>query len=123
MASIVWDDVIAHAPELSTVGSTAQDDILAVANEVLDVTQFGGEDAAKTRLARIYFASHFATIDSQGSSGATGAVVSETVGGLSRAYASVSASGTDPLWDRTPYGQAFRALLRATPVLRGAWIL
>lgn len=126
MASIVWSDVTAHAPELVTAtgpSTAAQADILAVANDVLDVSQFGGETTAKTKLARIYFAAHFGTIDAQGSSGATGAVISETVGGLARMYASYSPAGTDPLWDATPYGKAFRALLRATPVLRGPWIL
>jgi hypothetical protein len=123
MASITWDHVLDHAPELSVVDTDARVDILAVANEVLDVTHFGGESAAKTKLARVYFAAHFGTIDSQGSSGATGAVIGESVGGLSRQYASNSPMGTDPLWEKTPYGQAFRALLRATPVLRGPWIL
>lgn len=123
MASIIWSDVLAHAPELSIVSSGAQADILAVANTVLDVSQFGGETAPKTKLARIYFAAHFATIDAQGSTGATGPVIGESVGGLSRQYASNSPMGTDPLWEKTPYGQAFRALLRATPVLRGAWLL
>jgi hypothetical protein len=125
VADIAWSDVIAHAPELASpaVTSTAQADILAVANDVLDVSQFGGEGTAKTRLARIYFAAHFGTIDSQGGSGATGAVIQETVGGLSRMYASYSPSSSDPLWDSTPYGKAFGAMLRATPVLRGAWIL
>lgn len=121
--NITWTNVTDHAPELSTVAVAAQADILAVANDVLDVVRFGGEDAAKTKLARIYFAAHFGTIDAQGASGAVGAVIGETVGGLARQYAANSPDGTDPLWEKTPYGQAFRALLRATPALRGPWLL
>lgn len=126
MAAITWADVTAHAPELVTAtgpSTGAQTDILAVANDVLDVSQFGGESAAKTKLARIYYAAHFGTIDAQGSSGATGAVISESVGGLARAYAAFSPMGSDPLWDATPYGKAFRALVRSCSVLRGAWLL
>jgi hypothetical protein len=124
MASIIWTDVTAHAPELVTaaVSVAAQADILAYVNDALDVTMFGGETAARTKMARIYLAAHLGTIDSQGSTGATGAVIGESIGGLSVQYASNSPAGTDPLYDKTPYGQAFRSIVRGSKA-RGPFVL
>lgn len=118
MSAIIWADVTAIAPELSTVSDDAQDSILAHVNTALAVDIFGGESAPKTRLARIYLAAHLGSASRTGSSGASGAagpVVSESAGGLSRSYANLtSASGTGGLSSST-YGQLFEALVGSTP--------
>lgn len=116
MADIIWTDVVAFAPELSTIAAGAQTDILAHVNDTLVVTEFGGETAAKTRLARIYLAAHFGTVTAQGAAGAAGPVVSETVDRLSRTYGQPYGGGAAPdSLDSTSYGKAFRALVRTTP--------
>ncbi len=115
MASISWSDVTAHAPELSTVSAGAQTDILAHVNVALLVTEFGGEDAPKTKMARIYLAAHLATMAAQGAAGAAGPVQSESAGGLSRTYAVGAAALAGGDYETTSYGQAFRALARTTP--------
>lgn len=115
MAAITWDDVLLFAPELSTFDSDAQDEILLFVNEEgIDVTQWGGEDAQRLRLARIYYAAHIATASSQGGNGgAAGPVTSETAGGLSRTYAFASVA-SDLLLDSTNYGRLLRMLMRQT---------
>ena len=110
MAAIIWADVEAHAPELSLVGATAQDDILAYVNDAFDVEVFGGEDTAKTRLARIYLAAHMGTITNSGG-GATGPVTSESAGGLSRTYGEIDVDGS---MESTSYGELLSELIRSS---------
>lgn len=110
--SIVWADVLGVAPELSTVSALGQTDILAYVNEAFVVDEWGGDASKLLRLARIYLAAHYGTVSVQGSAGAAGPVIGESAGGLSRQYASNSPMGTDPLFDTTPYGKAFRNLAR-----------
>ncbi len=112
MAAIIWTDVTALAPELTSVSSGAQTDLLAYVNTALKVSVFDDETGPMTRLARIYLAAHYATISQQGGAGAAGPVTGESAGGLSRQYASFSPMGSDPLFDVTPYGKAFRGLCR-----------
>jgi hypothetical protein len=114
MASIAWTDVVDHAPELSTVDTDAQTNILAYVNTAMTVDEWGGESSPKLKLARIYLAAHYGTVTSQGGAGAAGPVTSETAGSLSREYASYSPAGSDPLLDTTPYGKAWRSLARTT---------
>jgi len=123
MASITWADVVNHASALSTVALGQQADLLALANESLNVAAFGGDDAAKTKLARIYWVAHFASLPGAGTTagGATaaGPVTSETTGGISRAYASLSSSGSaGESWSETIWGRRFMELLRGS---RAAW--
>lgn len=118
MASIVWNDVLALAPELSTVTAGAQTDILAHVNTALAVDVWGGEAGASTRLGRIYLAAHFGTISLQGGTGAAGPVVSESAGELSRSYAwSVQQGGTDSL-ESTAYGKLYKAMVQRLPKAR-----
>lgn len=92
MADIAWTDVTAFAAGLSAVDVLAQTDILAHVNVVLDVEMFGGEDAPKTRLARIYLAAHMGSSISQAASGASGPVIEQKMGQSSLKFAS-AASG------------------------------
>ena len=115
MADITWPMVEAFAAELSVVPVLAQTDILDYVNTVLTVSEFGGEDAIKTKMARIYLAAHYGTITKNGANGPAGAVVAESAGDLSRTYATLSGyATTDPLYDTTPYGKQFRALCRSS---------
>lgn len=117
MADITWTHVEDHAPELSGVSSAAQTDILAHVNVTLVVADFGGEDAAKLKLARVYLAAHFGTFALPDVVGTAGSVTSEKAGDLSREY------GTETLalafasseYGSTVHGQMFLALVRTTP--------
>ncbi len=124
MADIDWDDVTAIAPELAAVtiaeeevevvSTAAQTMYLASANAVFSTAEFvSGEDDPQLMLARIYWVAHFATLGRQMSGGQVGPLISQTHNGLSRAWFSNSPAGTDPTWDKTPYGTALRTLLRA----------
>lgn len=114
MAAIDWTAVIAHAPELAAVSSQARTEILAHVNTALDVEVFGGEDAPKTRLARIYLAAHLgAGVANSGGSTSVGAVTSESAGGLSRSYGQAAVVATASLGS-TSYGQAYLALVNTS---------
>ncbi len=115
MAAITWSDVLAFAPELSGVVSGAQDDIIDYVEDAIVSGEFGGESSPTYRLARIYLAAHYGTVTVNGSNGAAGPVIGESAGGLSRQYAAFSPTGSDALLDVTPYGKAFRSLLRRSP--------
>lgn len=114
MAAITWTDVSDLASELSAVATTARTLILALVNAKVDVESLDGEAGELTKAVRVYYAAHLGALSLQGSGAWTGAVVSESAGGLSRSYASNSPNGTSPLWDKTPYGQTLRALLRTS---------
>lgn len=114
MAAIVWTDVTALAPELSSVSVAGQTMILAHVNVALDVAMFGGEDHAKTKIARVFLAAYFGSTSISGASGASGPVLSESAGGLSRSYANLMTTGGSGL-DRNGYGQMYRELVRVSP--------
>jgi len=123
MASISWADVLDFASVLATVPVGQQTILLALANESLNVAAFGGEDAAKTKLARIYWVAHFASLPGAGTTAggaaAAGPVTSETTGGISRAYASLSSSGSSgESWSETLWGRRYLEILRGS---RAAW--
>jgi hypothetical protein len=115
MAAITWDDVVDHAASLVDVDPGQQTDLLALVNTQLNVGAFGGEDAPKTKLARIYFVAHFASLPSDEGSSA-GPVVSESTGRISRAYQALS--GTTEGWDETRWGRLYQLLLRGS---RARW--
>lgn len=121
MASITWDDVENHDAALAALDAAAQTDILAFVNTALAVVYWGGESSPKLKLGRIYLASHFAALLLPDGTGGA-AVISESEGGISRMYASFSPSGSDPLFDKTRHGQAYRLLAR-TSFARGAHLL
>lgn len=125
MADITWNDVvkIAPAPELagSAVPIEAQTEILRFVNrEALNVRIFGGEDSSKYKLARVFLAAHFGSLQAQatmgGSSGTTGMITSESEGGLSRSYSQVSdvPGADDTSWGASVYGQKYAAITRTT---------
>jgi uncharacterized protein DUF4054 len=114
---IAWEDVIAIASELADLNEDAQDMILAYVNDWVQPIPFGGEASSKLRLARAYLAAHYGSLTSQGGSTSAGPVISETVGDISRTYASgvsTALSSGDALLDSTVYGKNYRALLRGS---------
>jgi hypothetical protein len=111
MADIVWNDVTAVAPELSTVSAGAQADLLSYVNTHVDPAKLGGVGSPKYRLARIYLAAHMATMSSQGGVGVAGPVISESAGGLSRSYALLNAQSG---FSGSTYGDMYRHLIRTS---------
>lgn len=119
MAIIGWPDVTAHAPELSSIALNAQTDYLAMANTWVDVNAFDGEDGPKTKMARIWVAAHFATLDKLRGTAIAGPVLSESRGGLSRSYANLTQmSMAAGLFGQTTYGQNYATLVRTSAAAR-----
>lgn len=115
MAAILWSHVTDHAPELAGVAIDAQTDYLALANTFLNVSMLDGEDGPRTKLARIYLAAHFATLDRMRGTSTAGPVVSESRGGLSRSYANLTQmSVASGLFGQTTYGQNYATLVRTS---------
>lgn len=118
MAAITWTNVTDFAPGLSTFDTDAQTDVLAYVNTgTFNIAHWGGEESPTLRLGRIYLAAHMATVALSGAAGGAiaGPVTAEAAGGLSRSYGSMSGLGADTLLDTTPFGRAFRELLRRLP--------
>ena len=110
---ILKTDILAIAPQLSTLPDSAWFTILAFINT------FKGFkcDPALKRMALIFLAAHLGSMaSSTGSSGATGPVVSESAGGLKRTYGVSSSSTTSDL-GQTPYGIQYLAIIGMSPEL------
>lgn len=118
MAAIAWEDVQSIAPELAgdVVAPIAQEAILAVANTLLDVPTWGGEDSPKLRAGRIYYAAHLATLGRR--KGRTGMVSSEGAGGLTRAYSNPLLGYKSSLI-LTSYGVMYMGLAKTTAARAG----
>lgn len=121
MAPIGWSDVLDVAAELATgVSLTAQAKFVNLANERVSVSAFGGENSATLNLARSYVAAHFALMHKRGSTG-IGAVTSKSEGGASISFANLIIPSSSP-FGQTPYGQAFLALVSASPEARAGFV-
>lgn len=119
MADILWSDVTTMFPNdagLAAVPVGAQTLILRFVNTSLSARFFGGEDSAKYELARIYLAAHEATANGlTGGAAAATAVISESEGGVSRSYATPSASAATGEHSSTEYGRRFDVMVRSSP--------
>jgi hypothetical protein len=118
MAAITWADVVVFESELATVPLAAQAEILALVHEVVGVKTFGGENARRTRMARIYLAAHNGALWLQVAAGnSTGAETSMSGGGLSISMAApqMTADGMT----RTAHGQRYLHLVRNAPLGQG----
>lgn len=118
MAPIAWSDVVGYASQMSAVSATAQALILDYVNITMSVAIFGGEDAPKTKLARVLLACHLGACGPIG--GASAGIISKEVeGGLEIDYVLPPIPiGTDPFWSRTGYGLSFYSLLKSSPLAR-----
>jgi len=106
-----WTNVTAIAAELVDVPIAAQTIVLDYVNEALNESMFS---TAALKLARIYLAAHIGTSSLPGGGTATGAVVSESVGGISRTYDAITAAADGSGFDATTYGTTFRFLIRTS---------
>ena len=111
---ITWADVVALAPELGSLPIATQNAILAAVSVQVAAHVWG----IKYNLACIYLAAHMGALSLMGSNGPSGQVIAESAGNMSRQYANNSPMGTDPLWDRTPWGREYRRLLRSLATAR-----
>lgn len=118
MAAITWADVVALAPELATLNADPAQDlvakaaILAFVNEALNIDRLGGEDAPRTRLARIYLAAHMGTIQKRGGAAIAGPMTSSSRGGISASYADHGQSSTAGEYGTTSYGQLYWSIVK-----------
>lgn len=115
MAPIIWTDVTDWDPSLTTslITTNARTLILSVVNDMLNVNEFGGESDDRLKMARILLAAHFGELNRRRSNGASGAISSQSAGGLSRSYMT-SGLATREFGTTNP-GQLFLAMLRASP--------
>lgn len=108
MTAITWSDVVAIAPELSSVGASTQAAILADVYTEVVVDNWYSE--ARANRAAKYLAAHLATL-TVGARGGAGPVQSRSVGQVSESFAVSVAEGSNNL-DSTAYGKEYRRLLR-----------
>jgi hypothetical protein len=116
--AVTWADVSALAPDVATVGATAQTHILAYVNAVVTSANFG----ARTTLAACYLAAHYGLLVTRGTNGQSGPVVSEALDGASISYAAYLGGSSDDL-DSTPYGRSYRRLARDAGMAAGGFAL
>lgn len=129
MSNIVWTDLTTAWPtdtQLAAVAVPFQNLILDYVNKELNVALFGGEDASKTKLARMFLAAHFGKMVpvavATGAGGSVaGPMVSSSAGGLTRSFGSLMAAGGAGTFSQTAYGQEFQSLL-ATTVARFGFV-
>lgn len=126
MAAVIWSDITGTppatgiAPELVALNDVlAQTLILLLVNTTgINVANFGGEDAVKTKMARILLAAHMATMFLR--RGTSGAIASQSEGGVTESYANIVAR--PQTWDQTSYGSVLRTLVAGTPARAGLLI-
>lgn len=107
MSSIIRQDVIEMAPELSGVSDVAWAVILAYVNEITGEGLGVTATSPKLKLARILLAAHYVTISKRGRSGAAGPVTSVAAGAVRRSYGLVALASSDASLGSTGYGQQF----------------
>lgn len=109
---IVWADVEIMAPDLAATPVSVQDEILALVDETVPATSWGGEASARLRMARIYLAAHHATLWARATD-APGAIASESAGGMSVSYASDAAGFAGAPTASTKWGREYLELGRS----------
>lgn len=106
--SITWADVSTFAPEVASVPSARQTQILAMVDRQVNATAWG--DAAVD--GALHLAAHYGVMSLRGSSSAAGPVVSESVGPVSRSFAAPSSGGGGDGLEATSYGREYMRLSR-----------
>lgn len=109
--SITWADVVAVAPELSSVDLATQTKVLADTAAGMNEDVWG----PKLNTAAPWLAAHLATLTKR--SGTGGQVISESVGQVSRTYASSVAQGSG-MYGSTVYGVEFERIMKTLPAAR-----
>jgi hypothetical protein len=117
MAAITWAQVVSLDAALAAVDSTIGDLWAALANEKVNVSNFGGESSVTTQMARMLYAAHLATYGTVvGTAG--GPITSESLGDEARSYGATAASDMSG----TGFGRAFGALVKSSPA-RAGWVV
>lgn len=111
--SITWNEVLLVAPELAALTSDQRDQILADAYLLLNEAVCGD----RLDLCARYFAAHLATVNRR--RGLGGAVSGQSVGQVSRQYATPQAAFLD--LGSSSYGQVLQTLIRTNPAAR--WVV
>jgi hypothetical protein len=107
---ITWEDVVKLDPNLSTVPVQVQGQILGVTSRLISPDPFG------TRFddACMFFAAHLGALHLRGGGlGASGIVVSESLGDASRSYSPPPTGSGDDHLGLTVWGQHFRLLMKS----------
>lgn len=112
MASIAWTDVLLVADELSVLSTNQQDLILEYVNTVIPADAWGGEDAIKLKLGRIYLAAHLGTLSASGAAGGLGQVLEIQEGDVRTRFAEAAKDGSS--LEQTGYGQEYKRIARTT---------
>ncbi len=109
MQDIIRADVLAIAPELSTLTDQAWLDLLDYVNE-FDFTSLDSEHTV--RMARIFLAAHLGgRVRRAGTTTAVGPIVSEAAGGVRRAYGPVSTGAALSELGSSSYGLMLSSIL------------
>lgn len=104
---VTWADVILIAPELATASVPWGEQLLADVLAELSLPQLGNTFDRAVK----YLTAHRACLMKDGAFGKAGAVVAESVGGLSHSFAANSPVGTHPTYDKTPYGRVYLSII------------
>lgn len=109
MDNIIKADVLAIAPELSSMTDQAWLDLLTYVNE-FDFTEVDTEQTV--RMCRILLCAHYGSRGIRSSTGVAGPVVGEAAGGVRRTYGLVAtAGGSLGELGSTMYGQTLMSIL------------
>lgn len=108
---ITWANVVARAPELSTVGPETQAAILSDVVVMLNASVFGD----KYDMACAYLAAHYGTLSKNKGQGPGGPISSESTGRVSRSYAVAPKTARDDDYTTTIYGQRYLAIVNSLP--------
>lgn len=126
MPPITWDDVVAVAADLTSVPVAAQNFYLALAEEKVNPAAFGGETSVVYKMARIYYAAHFAAMDlvNGDASSQPYPISSKSEGGVSISYSvGTGGSTTESMMGETTYGRSFLALVRQSGYARAGFVV
>lgn len=106
---ILWTDVVALAPELSTLSTPAQTELLGYVNQAFSESMFTFNGL---RMARIYLAAHLGTLTRLQGMAIAGPVIEESDGRLMRKFAVVT--NENKAFTGTSYGDALTLMINTS---------
>ena len=122
--AILWADVNAIAPEMSTVALAHQAAILAYVNGYgINTDAFGGVADEITFIARCYLAAHLAAMAQRTSTGGSGPLISQSEGAVSVKYSPSDGVKGAKMLSETPYGRLFSMLVHRHGASRGPRVI
>lgn len=119
---MLWTDVVsgAPAPTLANLPSAAQDSILAMVQEEIDPSVWGGATSAIYLRVKLLRAAELGQAALDSSSNAAGPVTGRSMGGVAKSMAAVPAIAMGD--STTRWGAELRSLLRNSPARAGLCI-